>query len=332
MKVYRQIFIVIIGMLVIVLVGTVGFQYFEQLSFFDALWMTVITVLTVGYGDFTPVTFTGRVFALIIIPFSISIVAYALGTLTASVIEGKLTKSVGRRRMERAINSLENHVILCGLGRVGQQAFLHLKQEKSPLVVIEQDKNVLEKFEDQFLYIEGDATEDSILYQAGIERAMGVISALPQDADNIMISLTAKGINPKIQVVARAERVESEEKLLRAGADKVINASSIGGRRMALSILKPVSIDYVDTILSTEDQQFQIEEIMIQNNSTIADKSIKENNIRENYQVTVIAIKKGEKVISYPSAEELLSVNNIVVVFGTKENLLKFEQDSKAVE
>ncbi len=329
MKVYKLTFIALIGMVFIILVGMVGFHILEGLSFFDSLWMTAITVLTVGYGDFTPKTVEGKIFALIIIPFGISIVAYALGTVTAAIIEGELSKTVGRNRMERKINKLQKHIILCGLGRVGQQVAIQLQRENVPLVVIEQDGDVLEKINMDLLSIVGDATEDKVLYQAGIERAKGIISALPEDADNVMISLTAKGIKPNIQVVARAEKIESEVKLRRSGADKVINPSSIGGRRMAMSILKPISIDYVDTILHAKEEEFRIEEIFLQGSASIIGKSLGDMRIRKKYGVTIVAIKRGDTIISNPKTNEMLQEKDIVIVVGTTDQLNKFELATK---
>lgn len=329
MRAYRLTFIALLGMIFIVIIGTLGFKYFEDISLFEALWMTVITVLTVGYGDYTPVTIHGKIFALIIIPFGISLVAYALGTLTAALIEGELSKTFGRKRMERNIKKLEKHYILCGYGRVGQQVALQLLREGVPIVIIEKNKEVIERLPEHALHIEGDATEDAVLIQAGIEKSMGIITALPMDADNVMISLTAKGLNPNIQVVSRAEKIESEEKLRRAGADKVINPSSIGGRRMALSIIKPISVDYVDTILQSHTEEYRIEDVRMQGTSKILGESVKNTKVREKYGVTIVAIKRDNDIISNPNPEEVLLVNDILIVFGTTSQLHRFEEDLK---
>lgn len=327
MRSYRFILITVIGMGVIILIGTIGFQYYEKINFLDSLWMTVITILTVGYGDIVPHTVEGKLFAILILPFGIGLSFYAIGGISAGLIEGELSKTVGRKRMEQKIKKMNRHIIICGLGRVGQQVALNLLQEKKPLVVIEENHDLVENFSHPILYIDGDATEEKVLIKAGIAEASGVIAALPNDADNVLITLTAKGLNPNIQVVARAEKTESIEKLRRAGADKVINPSSIGGRRMAMSILKPTSIEYIDTILHGKNGEIAIEEMMIKQYSKLAGKSLRETQIREKHGITIIAIKRENEIISNPKADEILRLNDYIFVIGTKEQFKQFERD-----
>ncbi|WP_047152023.1 potassium channel family protein [Aneurinibacillus tyrosinisolvens] len=329
MILFRRIVLSFFGMLLILLIGTAGFAYTEKIDFFDALWLTVISVLTIGYGDLVPRTFAGKVFTLIIIPIGIGVVSYALGVFVASVVEGKLSKTMEKRKMERKIKRLENHIIVCGIGRVGQQVSAQLASEGISVVVVDRDVTMLEKMAKGFLHIEGDATDDYTLHQAGIERAAGLVATLPEDADNVFISLTAKGMNPTIHIVARAEKYESEEKLLRAGADKVINPSSIGGRRMAMSIIKPVSVDFVDTILHSHEEDYGVEEIVFQDSSVLAHKMLKEARVREEYGVTIVAIKRGAMIISNPGPEETLEPGDVVIVFGTKKQMVHFEKASR---
>ncbi len=329
MKLIRIISIITIGMFIIILTGTIGFQYFENLSALDALWLTVVTILTVGYGDIVPQSAEGKIFALIIVPIGIVLFAYALSFITATIIEGELSETVGRKRMEQKIKKLKKHIIICGLGRVGRQVALKLIQENVPIVVIEQNVSHIELFSNDILYIEGDATQDNVLYQAGITEAAGIVAALPHDANNVLIALTAKEINPAIQIVARAERSESEKKLRRAGADKVINPSNIGGRRIAMSILRPSSIEYMDTILHGENEEFGIEEITVQENFVLVGRKIKDTKIREKYGVTIVAIKRNNHIISNPKADETLQVNDVIIIVGTKAQFIQFEKAVK---
>lgn len=318
-----------VGILFVILSGTVGFHLLEGLSFFDSFWMTMISFLTVGYGDLIPHTREGKVFALILIPLGIGLMTYLLGVLAAYLVEGDLSEQVRRRKMERAINSLRNHVIVCGFGRVGEQVVRQLQEDKVPLVVIDQDVGQLEKWDDPILYIEGDATDDHVLQRAGIVQAKGLIAALPQDAGNALIAITARGLNPAIHIVARAEKRESEVKLRRAGADKVINPSIIGGRRMALSILKPTSVDFIDTVFQAEEEAYNIEEMLLLASSPLAYHTLQEARIREKYGVTIIAIKRHENIISNPGAGIQLLPGDQVVVFGTPQQLLHFAQVTK---
>lgn len=329
MRTSKPVFLSILAMGLAIGAGTIGFILSEHLSFFDALWLTVVTILTVGYGDTVPQTFYGKLFALLIIPVGISIVTYATGAVASMMMEGEFSKTVRRRKMRKKIDSLSNHIIVCGFGRVGEQVVRELLKNGTHVVVIEKNTERLEEMTGSLLYIEGDATEDEVLLAAGIERAAGLVAALPADADNVFISLTAKGLNRDIQVVARAERPESEEKLRRAGADKVINPAFLSGRRMAMTILKPVSVDYVDTIFHDHEEEFALEEIRLSPHSPLANRLLRESEIRTRYGVTVVAIQRSNAIISNPSSEEVLHAGDLVIVFGKKEQLDRFEEIAK---
>ncbi|MFD3446771.1 potassium channel family protein [Microbacteriaceae bacterium 4G12] len=324
MNAYKQLIIAVICMGIVIVIGTFGFMILEQIGFFKSLWMTVITVLTVGYGDAIPVTFGGKIFALLIIPIGVGIVTYAIGAVSALIIEGDIFHAMWRRRMDNRIHKLEGHMIVCGYGRVGSQVVHELKQKEIPFVVIDQELSAVHRKE--LLHIEGDATEDNVLYQAGILKAAGLVAALPQDAENVFITLTARGLNPNIQIVARAERTDSEEKLRRAGANKVINPSSIAGRKMAMGILKPLSTNYVDTVFHDSEEAFAIEEIEIGKQSSFVGKTLQENDIRTQYEVTVLAILRNNTVIHNPAGQEMLYERDMIIVFGPGDKLKTLEQ------
>lgn len=327
MKSRQKIWFAVALMTISIIIGTIGFRYFENISYFDALWLTIISVLTVGYGDAIPMTIEGKYFALFIIPVSIGIVGYTLSAMVSYFIEGNLSERVRRRNMKKMISKLENHIIVCGYGRVGQQIVSLLKKEKTPYVIIDKDEEIFEKSsDDKSNYIIGNATEDAILIEAGINKAIGIVATLPDDANNVLITLTSRGLNPNIRIVTRAEKKETEEKLIRAGADKVINPSSIGGRRMALSILKPNSIDFVDKLLDTNEDGFRIKELYIEKSSKLCNDNIGDLKIREKFGVTVIAIKREEKIITNPNAAEVLNAGDIMVIVGSLSQLNEFEK------
>jgi voltage-gated potassium channel len=325
----RQMIYALMGMVLVIVLGTIGFHGLEELSWFDSLWLTMITVLTVGYGDTVPRTLEGRVFALVIIPLSIAIVTYALGVLAALIIEGELSRTFGRRRMERKIKSLHGHVILCGLGRVGQQVLKQLRRDGKQVVVIDRNVMAIEQLPHDLLYVEGDATVDDVLHAAGIERASGLVATLPHDAENVFIALTAKGINRQIKIVGRAERVESEEKLRRAGADMVINPASISGRRMAAAIVKPTSAEYVEMILHDEHVQHSFGEVVMHERSKLLNRTLREGRIRERFGITVVAIRRGKEMISNPHAEEKLCAGDLLILFGERQKIEKFAEAAR---
>ncbi|SEA22798.1 voltage-gated potassium channel [Thalassobacillus cyri] len=322
----RKITVSLIFLHAIVFLGIIGYMITENLSFFDSLWLAVVSILTIGYGDIAPVTKSGKVMTLILIPIAIGLTTYMLAQFAGAIISGKISSNMRRRKMNQKMENLNDHLIICGYGRVGQQVFHQLHREKHAMVIIERDPEVIKNLPEEVVYVEGNATEDDVLLQAGLERAKGVVVTLPNDADNVFITVTVKGIKPDILTVVRAEREFSEEKLYRAGADKVINTSNIGGKRMATAITKPISVEYVETILHDQSNEYNIEEILVSSTSHLRDKTLKESRIREEYGINIVAIKRDDQIISNPSAAEELNANDLVIVFGKSTQLKLFEK------
>lgn len=325
MNARKQLWIAVICMTFVVILGTLGFMMIEEISLFQAFWMTMITVLTVGYGDAVPVTQAGKVFALLIIPVGVGIVTYAIGVVAAMIIEGNLFHAVRRKKMDKQIAQLQNHIIVCGCGRVGLQVVHELQEKKIPFVVVDKDESILEK--EKLLYVHGDATEDQVLHHAGISKAAGLVAIVANDAENVFITLTARGLNDAIKIVARAEKPETEDKLKRAGANKVINPSSMAGIHIAKGIANPLTVHYIDTVLYGVEQSFVIEEIAVGKGSILASKSLLESDVRDQFDVTILAILRNGDVIHNPTGQEKLREHDMIIVFGSVEKLGQFEKE-----
>ncbi|EEN00326.1 potassium channel protein [Bacillus thuringiensis serovar israelensis] len=325
MNARKQLWIAVICMTFVVILGTIGFMTIEEISLFQAFWMTMITVLTVGYGDAVPVTQAGKVFALLIIPVGVGIVTYAIGVVAAMIIEGNLFHAVRREKMDKQIAQLKNHIIVCGCGRVGLQVVHELQEKKIPFVVVDKDESVLEK--GKLLYIHGDATEDQVLHHAGISKAAGLVAIVANDAENVFITLTARGLNDAIKIVARSEKPETEEKLRRAGANKVINPSSMAGIHIAKGIANPLTVHYIDTVLYGIEQSFVIEEILVGKDSILVGKSLLESDVRNQFDVTILAILRNGDIIHNPTGQEKLQEHDMIIVFGLVEKLKQFEKE-----
>ncbi|MDF2946698.1 MAG: trkA-N domain protein [Bacillales bacterium] len=315
----------VINILLISLMGTIGFSIIEDIKWFDALWLTFASILTIGYGDIVPVTTEGRIFALTLVPLGIGVVTYFFSYLAARFIEKIFSKTSWRKRMNKKINSLKEHIIVSGYGRVGEKVVQNLLNNKINVVVIEKNITSFGHEEQPFLYVEGDATDEHTLLEAGIKNASGFITTLPDDAANLLATMSAKDINPSIHIVARAERPESERKLIRAGADRVINPSSLGGERMALTLLKPLTINYFETILHDDNKEFSFGEYKITPDSKVLNLTISESNIRKETGVTIIAIHRNGELIGSPAPSELLRLDDVVIVLGLTEDLSKLE-------
>ncbi|PGA39953.1 potassium channel protein [Bacillus toyonensis] len=325
MNARKQLRIAVVCMTFVVILGILGFMTIEEISLFQAFWMTMITVLTVGYGDAVPVTQAGKVFALLIIPVGVGIVTYAIGVVAAIIIEGNLFHAVRRKKMDKQIAQLQNHIIVCGCGRVGLQVVHELQEKKIPFVVVDKDESILEK--EKLLYIHGDATEDQVLHHAGISKAAGLVAIVANDAENVFITLTARGLNDAIKIVARAEKQETEDKLRRAGANKVINPSSMAGIHIAKGIANPLTVHYIDTVLYGIEQSFVIEEISVGNDSILVNKSLLESDVRNQFDVTILAILRSGDIIHNPTGQEKLQEHDMIIVFGSVEKLGQFEKE-----
>lgn len=323
----KKLLIAVVVLILFLLYGTIGFMFLEHFNFLEALWASVATLTTVGYFLNKPVTLLGKIHALLLMILGVAGVAYAFGTIISILVEGQLSNDRGRKKMQKKIEALHDHIIICGAGRVGGNVVDRLHREKIPLVVIDQKEKIIENLQEKSIpCIAGDATKDEVLLKARIDKARGIVSALSSDAENVFVTLTCKELNPKVKVVARCDSFETEMKLYRAGADQVILPSAIGGRRMAISILKPLSIEFVETLIHDDDFEIEIEEIHVAANASITNKKIKESQIKQKTGAMVVAIKRGKEFISNPGADDMIQSNDTLIVLGTRAQLENLEK------
>ncbi len=312
----------------IIAFGTIGYYTVEHMSVFEAFYMTLITISTVGFSEIKPLTVYGRVITIFIISGGVTLGAYTIGMLLRMFIEGELKKSFGRRKLEKQISALEGHFIICGYGRIGKVICQELAAESIPFVVIEKDSSKLEELESKkYLYINMDATTEEALIEAGIKNAKGILPAVRSDANNVFITLTAKGLQPNIFVLSRASDEKNEAKLVRAGANRVVSPHLIGGRRMAQVLKRPTVVDFIDIAMMESHLGLMMEEATVGPESSLIGKGLIESQLRKDFSVIIVAIKKlSDKMIFNPMPSEQLEIGDVMVVMGKKEDLQRMTE------
>ena len=306
----------------------------EKFSLMDALYLTVTTVSTVGYGDVVAKTMAGRIFTIILILFGVGSAFYVFTSIFQVVLEGKLRDLFGRKGMERRIDKLTGHIIVCGAGRVGTVVMERLQQEKEQFIVIDQDAAIWQGLIDRgILAIQGDATLDSVLLKAGVERARGIITTIAHDAENVYVTLTARNLNrdPSFSIVARANRSEAIEKLKRSGATNVISPEIMGGRQMATAMTKPAIVDLMDNVFYNEELHLDIAEIRIAPTSSLVGTSLAVCGIKEQYDSLIVGIHRGGVLLTHVSAGETIQTGDILLVIGHRERLRELSKLGEGV-
>ncbi|OGP51040.1 MAG: potassium transporter TrkA [Deltaproteobacteria bacterium RBG_13_43_22] len=314
--------------LLIIIGGCVGFMVIEGWDALEALYMTVITLTTVGFQEVHPLSQAGRIFIIFLIVSGVGFILYFLGSITRMMVEGTIKDVLGRRKLEKQIDRISGHFIICGFGRIGRTVTQLLMEKPLEVVVIEKDPGCIPLFQEKkILYVLGEATSEENLLKAGIERAKGLVAAASSDADNVYITLTARGLKPDLFVLARAAEESSIIKMTRAGADKVVSPYDIGARSMANTILRPTVIDFIELAMHNRSLDLQMEELIVGEKSEIRDLTLMDSGIRQDYDLIVVAIKKksGDMIFN-PSFQAKIQEGDILVALGDRENLSRLEK------
>lgn len=320
----KQFRLALIALIALIVLGTFGYHILMGWTILDSVYMTVITLATVGYKEVHPLDAAGKIFTMSMVIFGVSIVFWAGASLIEVIVGEQVWHALQRKRMMKHISTIKDHYIVCGYGRMGQQIVRDLKRENVPHVVIETNPEQLPKLIEQDIpYVEGDASDDKVLKAAGIERAKGLITVAPTDEDNVFITLSARALNPNLYIVARSIMQENEGKLKMAGANRVMSPYMLGGRRMAAAVLRPNVLDFLE-LAFYDDLQLMVEELAVAPNSRIAGKSLGFCDIRNEIGATVLAIKKTTgKTIANPGPDQVVEPGDILIVLGDPKQLEK---------
>lgn len=308
--------------------GTIGYYCFEEMPLFDAFYMTIITISTVGFSEIVPLTYVGRIITVIIIIMGISVGTYTIGIIVKWFVEGELQHIFWRLRVKKQIADLKNHYIICGFGRIGRTICSELEADGGNFVIIAQNVSEIEEtVKEKYLFLEMDATTEEALLRAGIMTARGLVTVVNSDANNVFITLTARGLRPDIFVLARASEERNEEKLIKAGATRVISPYLIGARRMAQVLRRPTVVDFIDIALMGNHLGLIMEEATLSMNSNFIGKNLINSNLRRDYGVIIVAIKKmsGEMVFN-PLPSATLEGGDVIIVIGKKEDLKRMRK------
>jgi voltage-gated potassium channel len=316
-------------LLAVTVIGTLGYSLLEGWSLLDALYMTIISMTTVGYGETWELTQNGRIFTIFLLIISIGTAGYAISTMVTFIVEGELRHVIRGRRMDKRIANLENHIILCGGGRTGKHIAEEFYKTHTPFVVIEQDSTLLENLWQMgdILALQADATQDEALLLAGIERARGLVAVLGEDKDNVFIVLSARALNPKLRIISRLIEEENAEKLRKAGADEVVSPNAIGGLRMASVMIRPTVVNFLDEMLRTTGQTLRVDEVLVDDASRLVGKTLGEAELGRRTGLLVVALRPQDGGYEFnPGARRVLQHGDILIVIGTREQIAKLAQ------
>ena len=319
----QRLFRALILTIIVIFVGTIGYMVLEGWNASDSFFMTIISITTVGYGEVRPLDQSGRILTALLIVGGIAIFGYTVTTLASALVENEITGRARDRRVRSAIESLSNHVIICGFGRVGMSVARELHAEETPFVLIDSNEDAIaEASALGYLVVVGDATDDFILSSAGIDRASALISALDDDAQNVFITLSARVLNPDITIASRSSSPDTERKLQLAGAQHVVSPYTIAGHRLAGVVVRPRVIEFLDTVIYSAGLEFWLEEIHVGNRSRISDEAIEVSGVGVETGTLLLAIVKSDGTrIANPKADTSIDAGDTLLGIGTREQL-----------
>ncbi len=320
----KSLFFILIA---IIIVGTIGFRIIEGWDILDSLYMTIITLTTIGFGEVRPLDDYGKIFTILLVVFGIATVGYAIRTIGQVILDGQLRKLIGSRKMEKQIKKLKNHYIICGFGRVGGAVCGELIRNNIPFAVIERSSKAIEMLEKNgFIFVKGDCVDDENLKAAGIDKAKGLINTVADEADAVYITLTARTLNPDLFIMARADSESVSSKLLRAGATRVISPHIAAGVRMAQATLKPAVVDFMSLAADSTGEGIKIEELVIKDGSKLAGTTLRDSGIRSEHGITVIGIqKKGRDIYYSPPPDFHIDEGDTLILVGASSQMDKLE-------
>jgi voltage-gated potassium channel len=325
-----RVFYAVLAVAIAIAVGTVAFFLIEGWSMLDSLYVAAQTLTTVGYGDVTPTTRNGRLFATLFMLAGVGVVLYALTTAVHSIVQSELVATFGQRRLSRKMSKLRNHFIICGAGRVGSHLVRNLLGGKETFIVIERDPQKVAELADLGVIVfVRDATLEETLREAGVGNARGLAACLPDDADNVYVVLTARDLNPHLHIVARAAEEQAEAKLIRAGANRVVAPTIIGGHRMAVALTKPAVHDFIDSITANK-LELAFEQLEIDQLSPLAGRKLRETNIRSELDIVIVSIRRSDgQMLFNPSGEALIEGGDMLIAIGKAESVMKLNALAK---
>ena len=321
--------VLFLALLALIFIGVAGFHFIEGWPWFDGFYMVLTTITTIGYGEIHPLSHVGRIFNTFIIVAGVGLVLLFFGAATQALLEFELQSVFGRRRMDREISRLSDHYIICGAGRVGRSVARELARKPLPFVIVDSDQAKLARYSDKgWLTVVGDATQEQVLRELHIESARGLVAATTTDATNIYIILTARGLNPKLNIIARASEEDAEKHLLTAGANHVVSPYNFAGYRIAQTFMRPHVVDFFDTAMNRH-KPLEIEEVQVQAGSRFVGASLEASRIRQEMGVIVLAIKGEDSHMRFnPAPDEVIHSGDHLIAMGEPEGLRRLEDSA----
>lgn len=312
----------------VIIIGTLGYYFIEDMSVLDSLYMTTITIFTVGFREVKPLSSTGKFFTIFIICGGVGTAIFAFTKVGEIIYEGGIHKFWRRRRMEKRLKKLKDHYIICGCGRMGQIVCERLEEEKMPYCVIDKNEAVIEKLKTtcDCITITGDASDEEVLLKAGVKNAKALAALLPSDADNLYLVLTVRLLNPSLFILSKALEEEAEKKILQIGANKVISVYKVTGLKLAQGLIRPTLVDFMDLIIRRKEISLLMDEFIVKKHAKIAGHNLRECDVRKRANVIVVAIKKpGEDIVFNPSPDTQIETGDTLLVLGNEKGISEFE-------